>query len=286
MTRTMYDATHQLVPNIPRAAQLVAGYLPPSPYAWTAADWAAFPNAVHVRIAVRAATNDGHVLDVETGDATPAEAPGWVRMRRAGGADPTVYCSASLWPTVQQQFVQQGVAQPHYWIASYPGGGPVIPSGAVAHQWQSTTNYDISVVADYWPGVDTPGGDVNLTDSIGTNTSGQNVVVVDVLRLMYSALADSKAAPRGQTLYDSIWANGAALGALAGALSTDEAAILAAIAGADSDVKADVAQLAAAVAALPAGQPPTDAQMAALTAAVTRALPGYTVNITPTGGTA
>lgn len=74
----------------------------------------------------------------------------------------------------------------------------------------------------------------------------------------------------------------AAISALSGALSTDEAAILAAVQGTDSDVKAGVAQLATAIAALPTGQPPTDAQMAALTAAVVKALPGYTVNITPT----
>lgn len=159
--RTMYDST--AAGDIPTSAAMVAGYLAPSPWAWTSADWARFPNAVKVRIAVRAATNDGHVLDVEAGDATPAQAPGWVQMRRAAGADPTVYCSASAWPTVKAAFAAAGVTEPHYWVAAYPGGGRTIPAGAVAHQYADSTtsggHFDLSVVADYWPGVD-QGGDV------------------------------------------------------------------------------------------------------------------------------
>lgn len=159
MTRTMYDSVNWAA--IPANAQMVAGYLAPSSFAWPAAAWARFPNAVKVQIAVRASTNAGQVLDVESGDATPAQAPGWVAMRRAANppVDPTVYCSASAWPTVQAAFASAGLAQPHYWIASYPGGGAVIPSGAVAHQYAdpnsgSGGDWDLSVVADYWPGVD------------------------------------------------------------------------------------------------------------------------------------
>lgn len=55
--------------------------------------------------------------------------------------------------------------------------------------------------------------------------------------------------------------------------------------GVDADAKAGFVQALAAIAALPAGQPPTDAQMDTFTAAMTKALPGYTVNITPTSTT-
>lgn len=156
MTRKMYDSTN---PNaIPTNAQLVAGYLAPSPYAWTTAAWARFPNSVKVQIAVRASTNAGQVLDVESGDATAEQAPGWVTMRRAAGQDPTVYCSEGSWGSVQSAFASQNVAQPHYWVAAYPGGGAVIPVGAVAHQYadpsSSGGDWDLSIVADFWPGVD------------------------------------------------------------------------------------------------------------------------------------
>jgi hypothetical protein len=164
MTRTMFDSTTPTA--IPPTAAMVAGYVD-GIFVWSPAAWARFPNAVHVRIAVLASTNDGHVLDVERGDASPAQAPPWVRMRRADGADPSVYCNLSTWPAVQAAFNAAGVAQPHYWIAHY-GAGPGIPPGAVAVQYADPPNgsggqWDISAVADLWPGVD-QGGKVTSPD--------------------------------------------------------------------------------------------------------------------------
>ncbi|MEU5261515.1 hypothetical protein [Amycolatopsis sp. NPDC021455] len=152
--RTMYDAV--TAANIPRTAAMVAGYIDKIKLEpWTDADWARFPNAVKVRIVKKASTNAGHVLDVEPGDATPAQAPGWVRLRRAAGADPSVYCNASTWPSVRAAFRSAGVAEPHYWIAKFDGD-PTIPAGAVAKQYRGNVapGYDISSVADHWPGVD------------------------------------------------------------------------------------------------------------------------------------
>src|SRR4051794_34353068 len=130
--RIMYDSTEAA--DIPRTAEIVAGYLAPSRYAWSAADWARFPNAIKVRIAIFANVDDGHVLDVEPGDATPAQAPGWAKRRRASGVDPTIYCNASTWSTVRAEFRRQGVAEPHYWIAKYDGVAE-LPSGAIAKQY-------------------------------------------------------------------------------------------------------------------------------------------------------
>lgn len=167
MPRTMYDSTE--ANDIPTTAAMVAGYLRPSRYAWSAADWARFPRAVKVRIAIFATVNDGHVLDVEPGDATPAQAPSWVRMRRAVGVDPTVYCNASTWAQVRAEFRRQGVAEPHYWIAKYDGVAE-IPAGAVAKQFANPPvhgagHFDLSIVADYWPGVDPiRRDDMELTD--------------------------------------------------------------------------------------------------------------------------
>ena len=147
----MYDSV--TAKNIPTNAQMVAGYVD-GLYKWTTADWARFPHAVKVRIAVFAHTNDGHVLDVEDGNATPAQAPAWVMMRRVKGVDPTVYCSFSLWSKVRQAFITAKVREPHYWIAAYPGNGAKLYLGSVAHQYANPGPVDISVVADYWPGVD------------------------------------------------------------------------------------------------------------------------------------
>lgn len=169
--RTMYDAVTPS--NIPTSAQMVAGYVD-GRYAWSAADWARFPGAVKVRIAVFASTNDGHVLDVERYDATPAQAVGWVQRRRDAGVDPTVYCGYSTngysWALVINAFKSAGVAEPHYWVAAYPGNGANLYPGSVAHQYAdpvtSGGNYDLSVVADYWPGVDSA-QTVSATTTIG-----------------------------------------------------------------------------------------------------------------------
>ena len=152
MTRTMYDGV--TASKLPVSAQLVGGYVD-GLYRWSAADWARFPRSVKVRIAVFASTNDGHVLDVEPGNATPAQSVDWVLMRRRAGADPTVYMNTSTWPTVRSSFQARRVAEPHYWVAQYDDRA-VIPSGAIAKQYYNNDSlgYDLSIVADHWPGVD------------------------------------------------------------------------------------------------------------------------------------
>src|SRR5690348_5780820 len=152
--RTMYDSVD--AGAIPTSAQLVAGYVD-GHYVWSDSDWGRFPRSRKIRIAVFAETNDGHVLDVEQGNATPTEAPGWVTMRRRAGIDPTIYCSLSIWTTLRNAFIHANVAQPHYWIASYDNV-VTIPVGAIAKQYADDTmigaHYDLSAVADYWPGID------------------------------------------------------------------------------------------------------------------------------------
>lgn len=152
MPRTMYDGID--ASRLPADAQIVAGYVD-GEFAWSAADWARFPNSVKVRIAVFSETNDGEVLDVEPGNATPAQSVDWVLMRRAAGVDPTVYMNTSTWPTVRAAFRARGVAEPHYWVAQYDGVASV-PAGALGKQYfnNNAAGYDLSVVADYWPGID------------------------------------------------------------------------------------------------------------------------------------
>jgi hypothetical protein len=150
MVRTMYDGI--TVSNLPAGAPLYAGYVD-GLYANVSELRRRFPGTVVVPIAVFAHTDDGLVLDVETGDATPAQAPGWVVMRRHHGVDPTVYCNSSTWASVRAAFAAAGVPEPHYWIAQYDGN-PSIPSGAIAKQYRSAAGWDASAVADYWPGVD------------------------------------------------------------------------------------------------------------------------------------
>lgn len=159
MPRKMYDSV--TAAHIPPDAAMVGGYIS-GPFKWSDADWARFPHAVHVPIATQAYVMDGIVLDVEKGDATPTQAPGWVTRRRQAGFDPTIYCTYSQLSTVISAFIAAGVKQPHYWIAHWdnvaalPGPSDV---NIVAKQYinppQSGGHFDLSIVADFWPGVDT-----------------------------------------------------------------------------------------------------------------------------------
>lgn len=160
---------------IPVGTPLVAGYVSPSGFAWPAAAWARFAGSIEVRITPSASvTGLGiQVLDIETGDATPAQAPGWAVKQRAKGQVPTCYCSMSVWQAVQNAFNAARVPHPEYWVAGYPGGGPSLPTlngiTAVAHQYAdpatSGGDWDTSVVAPVWPGVDTGVTDMPLTST-------------------------------------------------------------------------------------------------------------------------
>lgn len=159
MTREMDDGINSDAAGIARndmsRIQLVAGYIDSTSFTWTAADWALFPNKVHVRIATKSSTNDGNVLDVEAGDATPAQAAQWAKMRRASGyAFPTVYCSASAQASVIAAFNAVGESLPLWWLAHYDNSD-VLPAGAIAKQYADPGPLDKSIVADVWPGVDT-----------------------------------------------------------------------------------------------------------------------------------
>lgn len=155
----MYDSTTAL--DIPSEALLVAGYID-GIYAWSDAGWALFPNAVKVRIAVFSTTQDGHVGDVEDGCMTPEGGAAWVRMRRAAGADPTLYVNHSNWQQTRDALAALGEPEPHWWLASYDND-PTLPEGCVAKQYANEPltggHYDASSVADFWPGID-KGGDM------------------------------------------------------------------------------------------------------------------------------
>lgn len=149
--RRMADSVNAA--GLPAGFDLYAGYVN-GRYANMAQIERRFPDSKVIGISVTVA-NNGTVLDVEKGDATPAQAPAWVQMRRQAGIIPWVYCSESVWPAVQQAFSAQGIAPPLYWIAAYPGPGPVLYPGSIAHQWADQGLYDESVVADFIPGIDT-----------------------------------------------------------------------------------------------------------------------------------
>jgi hypothetical protein len=241
---TNYDMFDATVPsNIPNDAAYVAGYVDGA-WPWMRTQPALFPNARKLTIAVFA-TSRARCLDVESGNATPAQAPGWVTQERAAGEDPWVYCSQFGnygWQAVQNAFNAAKVAHPHYFIAAYNGTRtlPVLNGiTAIAHQYVDTGPYDLSSLSD--TAIALLGGTVTTQDDMKAVLSGDwrfdNRNPVDMWR---------------QTVATG-FAIQASLAALAGTLSTQDAAILAAVQGADADTKAGVAHLATAIASVSAG---------------------------------
>lgn len=159
----MYDGIAVLAAGIHAefsSAELVAGYIN-GLYKWSAAEWDLFPDAVHVQISVTASEDAGDVLDVEKGDASPSDAPGWIERRKQAGLwRPTIYCARSVIPAVRQAtgpyvlgtdydiWVADWTGQPHSVWA--PGPGPSVQCAAV--QYESTAKWDASIVVDEgWP---------------------------------------------------------------------------------------------------------------------------------------
>jgi hypothetical protein len=151
VTRTMYDAADANL--APPGADLYAGYVDGNYQSYHQLR-GRFPGKLVVPIAVFASTNDGIIFDGPPDNGTWDHVVDWVVMRRRYGVDPTVYTDSADWATAVQVFNQRGVAHPHWWIANWNGVAD-IPAGAIGHQYANIgERYDISVVADHWPGVD------------------------------------------------------------------------------------------------------------------------------------
>lgn len=162
--RTMIDST-SATDALAQPADLYAGYVDGR---YTNVDQLLAGGKPVVTISA-IGVSSANVVDVEPGCVwPPAAAVPWVQRMRSQGQDPTVYCGRANWPSVIAAFIAAGVEQPHYWIAHYTNmahfcdgacyNGPSVGGlVAVATQYGGDlpSHYDISIVSDYWPGVDT-----------------------------------------------------------------------------------------------------------------------------------
>lgn len=158
----MYDGIDSDASAIARAfphADIIAGYINGN-YVWSQADWNLFPNATHVYISVTASADDGDILDVEAGDATPGETEGWIAKRKSSGyGRPTIYCNRSTIPAVREGTGGYILGRDYdIWVADWTGSphevtAPGTPSATcAATQYESGSYYDASTVYDpSWP---------------------------------------------------------------------------------------------------------------------------------------
>ena len=117
----MFDAVD--VSQIPADAPAVGGYVN-GRWPTFARLPGMFPHAHRLSIAVTAA-DDADCLDIETGDATPADAAGWYQRQKAHGrARPCLYASASVMQAEVVPVIEAaGIARSsvRLWSAHYTG---------------------------------------------------------------------------------------------------------------------------------------------------------------------
>lgn len=179
----VYDSTnpYDIPASVPAVAPYVDGLYGPehkvlgSTTGWDAAAIARFPNAIKIGIAVNAATNDGRALDVEQYDATPAQAPAWVKMRRAAGvAVPLVYCNRSNRSAVESALSAAGIGsdQVALWVATLDGTKtvPAGPYPVAMVQYANSViaggHYDISITTAFGDASGQLGGDMATEQDI------------------------------------------------------------------------------------------------------------------------
>lgn len=164
--RTFYDSTTP--GDLPATARFALRYVDGAYAESLAALKQRCPNLVRAAtVTVSAANNrlDADMADCERGDFTPVQAAQWAAAKRAAGKGfPTIYCEDSQHGDVILACKQRGLTLgKHYllFVANY-NGQATIPTYAVGHQYRSPGvpgasspgHYDVSVVRDYWRGVD------------------------------------------------------------------------------------------------------------------------------------
>jgi hypothetical protein len=110
---------------------------------------ARFPNAIIVSIDVENRPGSAQMLDIESGDATPADAPGWFdASQRLGVVRPTLYFAYGSWGDVSRAM---GGRRYDYLVADYGASHSPLP-GAVGWQRQNHgphgENLDVSEIYD------------------------------------------------------------------------------------------------------------------------------------------
>jgi len=142
----IYDSTTPT--NIPSGQQVVATYDDgPHP---TSASLVTGRKTV-MWISITGGDYRAAVVDVEPGNATPAEAATWAwrKLSASPNAVARIYTMLNEWPAVRAavaSFPVQMRARIHWWIAN-PTGRPHLVPGSDATQWYWGPSYDISTAS-------------------------------------------------------------------------------------------------------------------------------------------
>jgi hypothetical protein len=185
MTIVMYDSVDlaQFPDNPEAVAGYVGGHWPTYPSLVTE-----FPHAHHLSIAVNA-HQTARCLDIEPGDASPAQAPEWFRtLADHSQGLPVLYGSASVVQQIVDTMAAAGIHRGQYfiWSAHYTHAEHICGPGgcgyptADATQWTDTAlgrNLDQSLCSDAFFGAGPPAPTPPTEEEIvaiatGVNASG------------------------------------------------------------------------------------------------------------------
>jgi len=166
-TVTGWDATHANLHLVPPGQG--AGYTTGTDdVRWTEDDWAAHPGSVRICQDAGATDDTADVLDVETGAATIADAPGWVeramlslsRNRRPGQRWPTIYIQVSRIPQLREVLVAANLGNHCFLYQARWGVGRAFadlevalskePPKTVAFQYENAGPYDNDIWSKAW----------------------------------------------------------------------------------------------------------------------------------------
>lgn len=144
--------------DIPSGYPLV-GYYVDGLYAWSDADRRRHQASILVGITVTGNTLDAQVADVENGDLTAAQGADWAFRKIQAGQFPWLYFSYSRFGEVAAAVHARGIPDNQWaaWIALWDGKAQLLPNNALkqyANPTLSGGHYDLSIAADYLPGID------------------------------------------------------------------------------------------------------------------------------------
>ena len=161
----MLDAIGGDADNIPATTPKVAGYVTGTgDVPWTAADWARFPQAGHVRIdqspTLTVWATSADVADMETGAATEGTVVAQGLVRQAKGWWSFAYVSQVNLASLQDAARAAGLTRLQYWVANWnldeAEAAAQLGGDIVAVQWASPTSNPDTIV---------PGGTQTLADA-------------------------------------------------------------------------------------------------------------------------
>jgi hypothetical protein len=130
VTLTMYDSTN--VGTLPPGADAYAGYVQGAFLTFPALQRLFAADGAHLLSIAVFASGDADCLDIESGDATVAQAPGWVKGQLARGAPrPCLYTSVSNMDALVATLSGAGIsrAEVRLWSAHYEQGKHICGPG-------------------------------------------------------------------------------------------------------------------------------------------------------------